>query len=696
MNPSYQSPIRDGQNTGAQHGASQNNAYKAYKQPHNSFAMNYLNLQTARYGDIQPFDVFNAVPGDRIPLRSEHEIRTYTLKSPMLSGVNIHKDYYMVPMKAILPNTWELIYTNPTRGDDVPDNAYSISYLLAYCQKFVSVFDIVFSSLTGTSPTTQILSTYNKALEYFVKSTLLLESIFSTGSLPATLGCPMYSILDADKLVDTYLRILFGGVKLGVVFDGDQKIYTLDTNPIDISDISLYPTKITIHKLFEKMRENPLFYFQYIESSDTASAESYAKVSEVISSFQQDFRIDISSLNDAPVDNVFDFSRLVAYQLVCAHYFTNDHVDFIYSADLYRKNAFELASTFYNATASPSDSSLASRAFVYNGITILYDAFSGVYMNNALNYITSISALNIFTYSQDHMDAAFAYLSLIFGFRKSLKYGDYFTGARPTPLAVGDVTAPVVGDGVSAIDMTQKISTQRFLNAVNRFGRKFGDYVKGMTGVTAPPVDTDPKFIAHENFDINGFEVENTGSEQFEANSVTTLLKSRNGKFVYEIEVDTPCILLGVQSYDVTRIYTTAVDKFFYHENRFDMFNKFMQYIGDQAITAGELNAKYSNENPISYTLRYMEYKQAINRASGGFVNNLPSWAFTTDNTDDQNYNDQWQIIDPDFIRSSNVEFDRFYTSLTGLSLGTYFHFIVKFTNVRNASRQMEYAPSIL
>lgn len=53
-------------------------------------------------------------------------------------------------------------------------------------------------------------------------------------------------------------------------------------------------------------------------------------------------------------------------------------------------------------------------------------------------------------------------------------------------------------------------------------------------------------------------------------------------------------------------------------------------------------------------------------------------------------------MIDPDYIRSRNTELDRFYTQITGFSLGSYFHFIIKNTNSQNASRPMAFAPSIL
>ena len=88
-----------------------------------------------------------------------------------------------------------------------------------------------------------------------------------------------------------------------------------------------------------------------------------------------------------------------------------------------------------------------------------------------------------------------------------------------------------------------------------------------------------------------------------------------------------------------------------------------------------------------------MEYKQRVSYASGGFIRHLPSWAFVTDNKDG---NPADVNITPEYLRSSPTEFDRFYKSLLGHSLGRRFHFITMNTNVLAPYRQMVYAPEIL
>ena len=93
----------------------------------------------------------------------------------------------------------------------------------------------------------------------------------------------------------------------------------------------------------------------------------------------------------------------------------------------------------------------------------------------------------------------------------------------------------------------------------------------------------------------------------------------------------------------------------------------------------------------FAYSLRHMEYKQRYNQAAGGFVENLPGFAFlAVDERGSQN------TINPDWIRSVCSEFDKFYVSLNGWSNGSYFHFIVDNYNDCTGSRPMAYAPSIL
>ena len=91
--------------------------------------------------------------------------------------------------------------------------------------------------------------------------------------------------------------------------------------------------------------------------------------------------------------------------------------------------------------------------------------------------------------------AALGYLRNIFCIQNALKYGDYFTGSHTRPLAVGDVTAPVVGNEVSAVDITKAIAYQRFLNVVVKLKNSFADYLRSIFGTLPAPDYHEAKFV---------------------------------------------------------------------------------------------------------------------------------------------------------------------------------------------------------
>ena len=83
------------------------------------FDLSYHNFITPSYGKITPFMSLETVAGDKIPIRSTHKVRSYTLKSPLMSDVYMQKDFFAVPMECILPLNWQKIFANPVVGDDV-------------------------------------------------------------------------------------------------------------------------------------------------------------------------------------------------------------------------------------------------------------------------------------------------------------------------------------------------------------------------------------------------------------------------------------------------------------------------------------------------------------------------------------------------------------------------------------------------
>lgn len=678
-NPLYQANL--GANNATAPTNPVNEAEKPLKRRYNRFPLSHKFLNTLRYGEISPFFVLEGVEGDKIPFSSRHEIRSYTLSAPMMSDIRMNKDYFLVPMQAILPFNWEKIYVNPTQGDDVPDNANCV------WSNFYGVLG------NGLDTGLQIYNSFKsdptdlQTLGQLLRGAIFYEVLFSDGSLLSTLGCKYGHLLSATQngkkiSLDKWCEMLYKHLineSIRVQFHGDTNTYVV--NPEFRTDNSVYV--VSRHTLLEMMRENPDFKV-------LACTPSSPEVAPLPESFL--VRFTPADLNGSPVMPV-NLSRLIAYQIACAHFYTNDKVDYLYSADLWRQNMLSLANNVFIA-GSDTSTNHQVRFFEYNGVPTMYDVMSGYYLDEILGGCLRWCWSRT-DFEQGNSISGLHYAINLFGYQRSLRYGDYFTGSKPSPLAVGDVNAPVVASGVSALDMTKNIMMQRFLNSVNRVGRKFSEYVTEVMGGAPAPSATDPKFLAHNVSSVGGFEVENTAENQ---GNITTLLRASDNNYAFEVSVEQPCIILGLVSFDVARIYSKVTSKFFQKVDRFDMFNPYMQYIGDQPVDRKELGIRYFNNanTPFAYTLRHMEYKQGVHTCAGGFVENLPAWAFITDNGTSGAEEIPHMKIDPEYIRSRSSELDRFYASLTGDTLASYFHFIVKFDNVCEPARQMDYAPSIL
>lgn len=687
-----------------------NEAHKQYNQSRTQFPMTYLHYTTENYGIINPFFAMEGVPGDTIPLDSKHEIRAHTFKAPLMSNITKNKDYYNIPMRAILPRTWELIYANPTQGDDIPEDANC-------CLNIRPIFRCIQTNFNNATTFRRAAAT-EQTVENVLRFIVFCEYFVSDGSLLSKVGyhlAPLFTYKPAtyseeagsyyvdessaytfDQWIDMKLPAFLEKVQPVIQIGDDATNYAIAFDEIT-AQADVY---VPLTRFMEMIRDYVDFKVQSITYPD-GSAYTFEDLFDPAMSYTV---LLPGAQNTAGNGCPLNIGRAIAYQLCCFHFYTNDKVDSIYSAQLYRGMIQAQLGAVASSNDSPANASQINsirKYFTYNGELLEYDTLSEAVLNGIMN------SLNLESYDVLGADqgARVNYflnwvcaLRNILGYNRSLRYGDYFTGARPSPLAVGDVNTTVVSNEVNAIDLTRSLLMQRFLNAVNRVGRKFAPYVQLLSGRTPMADPTSPQFLAHDVSSVGSFEVENTAENQ---GNIVTIARSSDSRYAFSYDVNEPCIVLGVSWYEVARIYSKTIDRHAFHRTRFDMFNKFFQYQGDQAIFRKELNARYLGINVeanFAYTLRYMEYKQRPSIATGGFVRYLPGYAFITDNDESgQNIMSEADMrISPEFIRARQSEFDRFYSSLTGVSLAGYFHFIVKYTNVCEPQRQMEYAPSVL
>lgn len=652
---------------------------------------------TYRFGEYQPHFVAEVENSDKFPLRSIHRVRSFNLKAPLMSDIQMKKDYFQVNMEAILPLNWDKIFTPPVTGDDV--NAEQVNCVItSFPQKLADVISAFkmcqqFNDLDPDDPTT-----FAPALEAYLKLLVFAEYFLSSGSLFETLGVHIHSLFHSavsdyisfDQLFDDAL-IKFNQILL----DFPSADIFLNIPSLGLCKIS--PERYLVNTNGQNPNERLIsfgWFLDYIRddfnwSLFISNPEDIIDVANITAIQDICNQISIVTINNEFPVWPLNLKRPLAYQLACRHFYSNDKIDYVYSAELYRQLMYDVFKRFGDSMSVSS--TYYDDVFIYNGLQYRYDFLSGHNFAIAFGFaatLTEISDLSLFG----------DICRLAFGFNRSLRYLDYFTGAKASPLAVGDINAPVVAGQVNAIDTTRSIQYQRFFNFVNRVGRKFEEYTSKMNGTYVKPDFHNPLFLGHTQDVIYGSETENTTINPSAANqpaqSTISNLRSNASRFAFEMTFDREAVIIGITYFDIERFYSNVIERQNFHVDRYDMFNKFLQYIGDQPISRAELVCCDDFDTPFGYALRHMEYKTRVNQTFGGFsVNQLPGFEFIADQSADLILQ---RSISPDYIRSRPSELDPFFLSLTGYSRGTYFHFIIENNNVCEPVRPMVYAPEIL
>lgn len=688
MNPLYQA--NSGPNKATAPSNDLNTATPSVRHSFNRFNNGFTHYTTASYGEYTPFFSQICNPADSKKFRSVSQVRTLTLKSPLYSRLKMNKDYFFVPMDVIMPNNWQKIYRNPSQGDDVPDDANTyipdVNLIFEFARKFFACFTSVSSSADTTA-------TKRNALRFIYASFPLMDAFFSASGLCSRLGYNLVHNLSItspsfwatwDRFADEIFPILFDAPNSFPFQIPSSAGYIFQiSNTQDLMN-NQYPNNIQLGpkdamSLFR-------YFYDYIDNGKDTISDLYAnfldRVAERFVSTYENATFTLKkhiSSNFIDTQNlVFNFDQCVAYNLVCSQFYTNGNVDSVYNAELYRDMLGSQIHSFNGGFDT----------FAYNGVNTLYDVTSGHYVLKAFGHITNFTMATVYPIQ------AVNYLKNIFCIHNSLKYGDYFVGAHTRPLAVGDVTAPVIGNSVSAVDVTKAIAYQRFLNVVVKLKNSFADYLRSLFGTLPAPDYHEAKFISHSEGSIDGFEVANTTSQN--QGELVSLLHNVNENFEFELQCDMPGIALGIVSFVSSRAYCQTKDRMFMRRDRYDMFNPMLQTIGDQPILAAEKNI--INSVPYGYVARYMEYKQRYNIASGAFDDALKSYCIICDSlTSTANALELISpTLNPASIRLTPRELDRYFQNQSYWSYGNSFHFICEFDNQVDDIREADYAPSIL
>lgn len=646
---------QDAREAGLVSGVSLNHASPFNPQDYNKFDRSADMYETQRFAEVNPIYSQEFNGDDIIPIRSVHELRSFTLKSPLMSDLYMNRAFFQVPLQAIYPHCFQPLFKPQIKGSDVPDSAkafFPLSFINGGSVSLVSLVNAV--NLSGY--TTYVTSTvYFRVLLFFIQ-------LFSRDSLLVKLG---YGLPDygADQVFE---EILLNDLTNGIVVS-----YSTPSNPSKSVTF-----KASNNDAFHRYALIQLLYGKWeiisvtMEDPSTSSSRSLSNISDIIS-------------RDLPSWSANDFinlEKVFAYQLICAKFYSNPYIDDINTSYKWLLNNETLAFSIVNAT---------SRNFVLNGVNYQYDLISKSIMTSLLNILFSsttsvvnkIIALNVF--------------SNIFEVQTSLRYTDYFVDSRTQPITMDDTYSAVTGQGVSAIDVNRSLWLQRFKNAVGRVPDNMRSYFRSIFGYDPDTIEAEPFIISKERFLIIGQEIENTNDS--EQGKVVTNLRSSQSNFIFDVHVKEPVIIIGLNSYSVKYAYGRAVDKGFITNDRLDKFNPFLQHIGDQVVLYNELNndkrsAYYGNT--FGYQVRYAQYKTALSHATGGFLDDstLQSWIALFDKTNAMDY----AVMNSEFIRNQNIDFDQFYSSLTGTKMTTYFHFICRFTTFCDVKSRQQKFPSLM
>ena len=641
---------------------------------------------TYRFGEIGPCLVFNGIEGDRVRVRQTGEVDSYTLKAPLMENIYLNKSYFQVPRMAILPKNWDKIHVQPAIGDDIDATLEGTS---VPSNIFTQYIGKIYSAIREATQELNISDNLNElydAAEKLIYAINLGEPIFSRGGMCSIMGANFWPLWKTfDEIVELFYNpgIAVKGLSVKDRDTNDRYYVILPKSEFNAASVGNAARPIiTIHEFQVKVRDGNRYQIEgFVDNNLTPITNT-----ETINGAYSELVETRLYPNTSPTyTKPFDLARFWAYQLVCAEYFTNDKVDYIYNVELYRQYIKNL---FINYMGGGD-----TLYYTWNGIQIESDELSARYFKFFTEELEIVARIN---------EEQYEYFVSIFKINRSLKYKDYFTGSKTRPLAVGDekvnTSVPIVDGKVDVVNITKGIQAQRFLNIVNRIPRDAFGYARGIMGVTQEPDYHRPLHLAETTEAIFGNEVENTASEQFSKDvSRTMTLKNGSGKYEYSFTLDRDSIIIGVYWFDIERMYTKGVNRTFMHVDRHDMFNPYLQYTGDQAIYSEEMNSSKAGTN-FGYKEAYAEFKEEVNTAFGGFLGALDGWAFTDEEVDSKTADQVQELrqISPDFIRSNPAELDKFYLSLTGVSLVTYFHFIILTSTFFETRRKMAYKPQIL
>lgn len=695
-----------------------NEGYFAYDLTHSEFI-------SPRFGEITPSCHLDVVSGDRIVVSDNTKLIRNQIDGNLLSTINQYNDSFFVSLRNVMPMNYEKLLPNPVHGDDIPNAALPQVPLLGMLRNYLfeddtySILDDgnieeslmlsdVISSLIGENGSLADLDEYQRAI--LIGRLVVVATVLSRGQLLDYLGYNLdYAVNNDDGYVSKmqyhidqwfdalYANTLKGsdyiqGITLDLNKDGIEYNAFTAARPYSYTD--LFTWRDALSSCLESGRF-PIFGFAIEDETMDKLTEKTLILLDGLSGYvmRQSVSVDtniydhLDQFNEQaePFANGYymNIGKILAYQQVVAEYYTNDHVDNVFSSELYMEN---LRSVMYPVDFREGVAITREPVFEYNGRAVEYDyiSYGGFWASLCSNAFDGKA-------NRQHV-----WMTLMLLLRRSLRYGDYFSTARPHMLAISDQLSINVENGmVSPVDVTKNLLLQRYLNAANYIGQGFVQYMASMYGVKPSDTGHRPRFVSHKKIVIGNQITNNTANDQ---GRQTTNLIGLGEKQSMDVFCDDFGYLITLVSFDTLPVYDRGIDSSFHFADRFDYFNPMMQNIGDQPIRVSELMGDPSLYNDtFGWTMRNAEYKYKLSKTHGAFVNSLPGYlihypleAYVGNGSID-NIN-----IDPDFIRDKPIYLDKVLKSTTGTSPADYYHFIISVVNEVKAARKITATPSVL
>lgn len=699
------------------------------------YDLSHTEVLSPLYGMVTPSMHFITAMGDRHVVKDDCKTILNKIDGNFLNTVNQYVDSFFVSNRTMFPNNWDKLIPNPVKGDDLPNSARPVVPLLAFLFRLISSEDDRISIIApggGTDVQYQVtpygamesliqfwqdgqeienINNFNSNFGYAVNNLLYAATIMSRGQLLDYLG-----IQFDNSTTDNYLESLQWKIDDFMMkywsFVADNYVPLVDVNitPTSLgysySNVSVITADSTIPKTLSEFRDRvfsaleagkliiPNLEVGFEFGRDTSFGEFvqsaidlYNTILYVVESSEESIERVNTSDHFNQYGNYYNLSKVLAYQLSIAQFYTKDSVDNIFTSDLYMQLLRGIMyPSFDNVTYEPT--------FDYNGVPTEYDYLSYGGFYSSLISPTGENMQNTI------IARRYLFASTVLMLRRSLRYGDYFTSGRTRMLAVGQLSVPVNEDdgmSVNPVDITLGLVTQRFLNAANRVGNKPLEYYASIMGVTPSDMPSAPRYVGHRKIELENRVTTNTANNQGEQ---TTNLVGFSDKYGFDVFIDDYGVLLSLVSFDCLPIYHSGVDADNFLSDRFEYFNPMMQNIGDQPIRASELlgNTISNYRKTFAYTVRNAEYKYKNSRAHGVLCYNLPGFLLKFPTQQFSNFVNGEDIdhINPDFIRDKPAMLDSVIEFTTGASFGDYYHFIVSIHNFVKSARLIQRAPGIL